>query len=209
MANPTTLPGDLVVPGNLRVSGSISPTMARSGILNMVDLQAFDIPLTRWRVWDALQTNLPGSAAADDLALVGGTFASASPTIQGLDFGGTTTTAYARAQIALPWEYVDGQTVTMRFYAGMLTAIADNSCTLDLAVYEANGSGGISADLCTTSAQSINSLVFANIDFTITPTALAPGDLLDMRIVVAGTDAGNLAVMIPCIGRTQLLCDVR
>jgi hypothetical protein len=172
-------------------------------------LEPFVIPWTAWRVWDALATNLPGTAADDDLGLIGGTFATASPSIQSVDFGGGNTTAYARTQISLPWEYEDGQTVTLRFHAGMLTTVADNACTLDVQCYESNEETGISADLCTTAAQSINSLVLADIDFTITPTSLAAGNMLDVRIAVVATDAGNLGVMKAIIGAAKLLCDVR
>lgn len=209
MANPVTVPGDLVVPGNLRVSGSITPALARSNILALSELEPFVVPWTSWRVWDALHTNLPGTAATDDLALIGGTWASASPSIQSLDFGGTSTTAYARAQIPIPWEYEDGQTVVLRFHAGMLTTVADDVCTLDVVCYETDEEAGIGADICATAAQSINSLVLADIDFTITPTALAAGDLLDVRITVYGNDAGDLGVMKACIGSVKLLCDVR
>jgi len=209
MANPTTLPGDLIVPGNIRVNGSITPAIARASILAQAELQAFTVPWTLWRVHDALQTNLPGTAATDDLALIGGTFATASPTIQGVDFGGGNTTAYARAQIPLPWEYEAGQSVTLRFHAGILTTEADASCTLDVECFETDEEAGISADLYAGTAQSIDSLVMADIDFTITPTALTAGDLLDVRIKVYGEDAGNLGVMIPCIGAVKLLCDVR
>jgi hypothetical protein len=209
MGTTTTFPGDIVVPGTARISGGVSPTMARSSILSQAELQAFTVPWTLWRVHDALHTNLPGTAAADDLALIGGTFGSASPSIQSLDFGGTSTTAYARAQIPLPWEYESGQSVELRFHAGMLTTLADASCTLDVECYETDEETGISADICADAAQSINSLTLADIDFTITPTALVAGDLLDVRITVAGTDAGNLGVMTACIGAVKLLCDVR
>jgi hypothetical protein len=209
MANPVQVPGDLIVPGNLRIGGSVSPAIARANILALAELEPFVIPWTLWRVWDALATNLPGTAATDDLGLIGGTFATASPSIQSVDFGGTSTTAYARAQVPLPWEYEDGQTVVLRFHAGMLTTVADDACTLDVQCYETDEETGISADLCATAAQSINSLVLADIDFTITPTALAAGDLLDTRIAVVGNDAGNLGVMVACIGAAKLLCDVR
>jgi hypothetical protein len=209
MASPVTLPGDLVVPGSLRVNGGITPALTRANILAQAELQPFSIPLTQWRVWDAFATNLPAAAATDDLGLVGGTWASASPTLQSVDFGGTSTTAYARAQIILPWEYESGQSVTLRFHAGMLV-VADASCTLDAVVYKTNEEAGIGADICATAAQSINSATFADIDFTITATSLSPGDTLDVRIEVAGTDAGNASANITAvIGATQLLCDVR
>ena len=209
MANPTSFPGDVIVSGDVRLTGAISPTLARTKVLAISEVQPFVIPWTWWRVWDALQTNLPGTAATDDLALVGGTFATASPSIQGLDFGGTSTTGYARALIPLPWDYADGQTVRLRFHAGMLTTISDNFARLDVECYETDEEVGISSDICVTAVQSINSLILADITFTITPTSLVSGDLLDVRITVTGTDAGNLGVMTPVIGAAKLLYDAR
>jgi len=210
MGYATNLPGDLNVPGTLRISGGISPTLARSSVLAIAENEPFVIPWTWWRVWDALHTNLPGTAATDDLALIGGTFASATPSIRSVDFGGTSTTAYARVQIPLPWEYEDGQTVTLRFHAGMLSTVSNDYARLDMVCYESDEELGISADICATGLQSVNSLTLADIDFVITPTALAAGSLLDVRIVVTGNDTGDAGDGITVvIGSVKLLCDVR
>jgi len=210
MSNPVTFPGDVIIPGNLRVNGSIQPAKDRDEILAMAELATFTVPWTLWRVWDAMHTNLPGTAATDDLALIGGTFATGVPSIQTLDFGGTNTTAYARAQIPLPAEYVAGQTVKLRFHAGSLTTLPDAACTLDVICYKSGEESLVSAgDICATTVQTITPLTMADVDFTITATTLSPGDLLDTRITVYGEDAGNLGVMTLCIGAVQLLCDVR
>lgn len=210
MAYPTTIPGDLVVPGALRLDGAISPLKAKASVLAIASLQEFVIPWTWWRVHDAPHTNLPGTAAADDLALVGVTFGTDVMSIQTLDFGGTSTTAYARATIPLPWNYVAGNDVKLRFSAAALTTLPDTSLTLDLAAYLSGEDSAVSgADLCTTAAKDICSLVFADQDFTITATSLNPGDMLDVRIVMAGTDAGDLGVMTGCVGAAKLVCDVR
>ena len=212
MANPTTVPGDLIVPGSLRLSGALSPAKARANILALSELQPFVVPWTLWRTWDALSTNLPNSAsnADDDLALVGGTWASASPSLQSFDCGALTNTSYARAQIPLPWEYEVGQTVALRLHAGMLTTIADASATLDLICFETDEELGISADICATAVKDVNSVTFADMDFTITPTALIAGDLLDVRLTVYVEDAGNAGAGITaCIGSVKLLADVR
>ncbi len=210
MANPLSLPGDLIVPGSLRLGGSISPTLARSSVLAIAENEPFVVPWTWWRVWDALHTNLPGTAATDDLALIGGTFGSASPSIRSVDFGATSTTAYARVQIPLPWEYEDGQSVTLRFHTGMLTNIADDYAKLDVVCYETDEELGISADICYTAEQSVNSLTMADIDFVITATSLVAGDLLDVRIKVTGNDVGDAGDGITVIiGSVKRLCDVR
>lgn len=203
-------PGSIVVAGDINMTGALSPTKTRTQLLAITELAEFTVPWTLWRIWNAVHTNLPGTAATDDLALVEtGGFGTASPSIQGLDFGGGATTAYARAQIPVPWCYAAGQTVVLQFHAGILTTVADDYTNLDLVCYETDEEAGISADICFSAEQSINSLVLADTNFTITPTNLVAGDLLDVRIRVTGNDAGNLGVMVPIIGAVKLLCDVR
>ena len=121
MANPTNLPGDLIVPGDVRISGSITPAMSKANVLAISELQAFNVPWTIWRVFDAVGTNLPGTAANDDLALVGGTHGTNHISIQAGDIGAAgSSTRKARGVIQLPWNYVAAQSVTLRFYAGCL-----------------------------------------------------------------------------------------
>ena len=205
MANPTTFPGDLVVAGNVRVTGTITPLKNKADVLAN-ESKELVIPLTQWRVHDAIGTNLPNAAATDDLGLVGGTFASASPSLQTVDFGGTSTTAYARAQITVPQDYVAGQTFTLRFHAGCLTTLADTTLTLDCAVYRSDEEVGISADLASAAvANNIKSLTPADVDFTITATAMNPGDILDVRISINGVDSGDAGVMAGFIGATKIV----
>lgn len=203
-------PDDVSIGGNLRLNGNITPLKARSDVLSLAEEQAFVIPWTLWRVWDAQETNLPASSGTDDISLVGGTWTSGVPSLQTKDFGGGNTTQYARAQIPLPWNYVAGQTVKLRFHCGSFTTLPDAACTLDVICYlsgeECIVSGG---DICATAVQTITSLTMADVDFTITAGTLSPGDLLDTRITLYGEDAGDLGVMTLRIGAVQLLCDVR
>jgi hypothetical protein len=150
-------------------------------------------------------------SAEDHLDSVGGTHGTSAPSLQTPDFGGNGGAAsyYARGEIQLPWEYVAAQSVTIRLHAGMLTTVASEACTVDLAVYKSDEDSTSTGDLCATAATTINSLVFADIDFTITPTTLSPGDLLDVLITVSADDDGDAGVMKACIGSVQLLCDVR
>lgn len=182
-------------------------TVARAS-LTQEDLAEYPLDLTAFVVHDAPQTKLPGTAAADDLAIKGA-FGTDAPTLQGVDFGGTTTTAYARVLVPLPPEYVAGQTITLRVRAGMLTTVADDSCDLDAEVHAQDDDGGISADICATAQQSINSLTLANKDFTITPTGRAAGDVLDIRLKIAGTDSGDAGDMLPEIQKASLLLDIK
>ena len=173
-------------------------------------LQPFTIPLTQFRTWDALATNLPGTAATDDLGLDNGTFGTGSPHLTAGDLKAAgATSRYARVHVPIPIEYDDGQTCNLRVHALMLTTVADTTCTVDVECYRSDEEGGISADLCTTAAQSMNSLTGADYDFTLTPTTFVSGDTLDIRVTIACNDAATGTVVEPIIGAVQLICDVR
>jgi hypothetical protein len=177
--------------------------------LQQEDLAEYAIPLMSCRVHDAMATLLPGTAANDDMALITGTPGTDAPTLQGVDFGGATSDEKCAFEFPLPPEYVAGQSITARVRGGMVTSIADNACTVDVEAWKEDGNGAVGSDLCTTSAQSINSLTPANKDFVITPTGLAAGDVLVVRVSFAGVDAGNLAVMIPEIQKLAMLLDIK
>jgi hypothetical protein len=209
MTRAQTVHGDLDVEGIVTAHGGIKPAQARTTLLQE-SLREFPVPWTWWRVWDALQTNLPGTSATDDLALIGGTFATDSPSIQSSDLKAAgATTIYARAMIPLPEEYIAGETLVLRFHAGMLTTIADNTGTLDVQAYKSDGEAGIGADICATAAQDINSVTLTDIDFTITPATLAPGDVLDVRIAMAINDAATGTEVKGIIGKVSRLSDCK
>jgi hypothetical protein len=211
MASPVSIPGDLIVTGNIRLNGTITPPKAKTDVLALAELQAFPIPLTNFRVWDALQTNLPGTPAADDLGLVGGTFGTATPSLRTQDCKTLTNSNYARVLVQLPWEYVAGETVTLRFKAGMITTVAGTSANLDCEVYklQEDPDDAIGSDLVSTAATTMNSLVFGNIDFVVTSSSLSPGDILDVRVKTAIVDSVTATAVIAGITSAKLLCDVR
>lgn len=212
MANATTFPGDVIVAGELRVNGAISPGKAKSAILALAEYQPFPIPLTDFRVWDAMHTVLPGTPATDDLGLVGGTFATATPSIRTEDLKAAgATSKRARFLVQLPWEYESGQSLTIRFKAGMITTVADTTATLDIEAYklQSDPDDAIGSDLVSTAAKTINSLAFADIDFAISPTGLSPGDILDVRVTIAVNDGATATAVIAGITSAKLLADVR
>lgn len=204
----TTFSNDVRIQGDLKVTGSI-PKPNRSDLVQDNN-QVYTVPLTQFRVHDALHTNLPGTAADDDLALATGTLGTDAPKLSAGDLKAAgATTRYGRVQVPLPPEYQDGETVTLRVSAGMETTVADTSATVDVECYEVDREGGVGSDLCTTSAQDINSLTFANADFTITPTGLSAGDLLDIRLAVAVNDAATGTAVTAVIGQVELLLDIK
>jgi hypothetical protein len=204
-----SFPDGINCQGDLRLGGTFTRPLTRTELLQE-NLAAYQIPWTAWRVWDALQTNLPGTSAADDLALIGGTFGTGSPSIQTYDVKAAgAVTMYARAQFQLPPEYVAGETVTIRVHAGMLTTVASVSATVDVEAYESNDEAGIGSDLVTTSATTINSLTLADKDFQMTVSGLTAGDWLDIRITVATNDGATATVVKGIIGNVEVLCDIK
>ena len=205
MSTGLTVNGDVVVSGALRLGGGISPLKTAADLLT-VEEKTWTVPWTLWRIWDALTTNLPAVAATDDLALVAGTLGTDSPSVQGQDSGGLNTTGYMRAQLPIPADYVAGQSLKLRFHAGMLTSVADTTCTLDMEAYKSDEESLVGADLAAAAvANNIKSLVFADVDFTITAATLNPGDILDVRVSINTVDGANAAVLIPCIGVVQMV----
>lgn len=199
---------------NVLIQGSCTATggfqgLNRSAVIQE-DLAAYPIPLTEFRTWDALATNLPATGATDDLALTTGTLGTDMPSIQTGDLKAAgATTRYARLQIALPPEYVAGQSVQLRASAGMKTTVSDGTATIDFQVYSSDRDTTVSSDLCTTSATSINSTTFSDKDFNITATALTPGTLLDIRVAIAINDAATATAVIGCLAQLELLLDIK
>lgn len=157
------------------------------------------VPLTNGRVHDAVQTLLPTSAGTDDLGLVDGSYGTGLSELRGSDFGGTTVDQYARYLLPLHTDYVNAGAISIVLRAGMLTTVSDGTATVDVVCHAITAAGVTSADICATAAQSINSLTLAAKTFSITPTDRVPGDLLDVKVRVQGSDTGNAGVMIPVI----------
>jgi hypothetical protein len=200
----------LMVSGSITVKSDGISAQDRSSILRQDANAIFPIDLTALRVWDAFATNLPGTAATDDLALVGGTFGTSPPVVSAGDLKAVgATTRYARFQVRLPECYDSGETITLSLSAGMATTVADTSCTLDVECYKIDKVGGIGSDLCSTAATSINSLVFAAIPFTITSSGLVAGDVFDVRVAIACNDAATGTAVTPTIAAIDLLADIK
>lgn len=201
----------LVVPDGFITNRTVSSQAAiEVSKLAQQPLQEFPARLTDARVWDAIASLAPSSAAADDLALVGGTWGTDAPLLSAGDLKAAgATTRYTRLQIPIPANYQDGETIQVRLRCAVETTVADTTCTVDCEVYKGDGTGAVGSDLITTAAQSINSLTPADFDFTIDATAVDPGDLLDLRIAIACNDAATVTAVTPVIYSVTLLCDTR
>lgn len=200
-----TIPDNTIVNSMLRSDAAI----ARAKLAQDA-LAVYPIKLSDFRVHDALHTNLPGTSSGDDLALVGGTLGTAHPLLQTSDLKAAgSTTLYGRTTIALPPEYESAETVQLRVSGAAVTTVADTAMTVDVEAYKIDRDGTVSADLVTTAAQDINSLTYADKDFTVTPTALQPGDQLDVRLALLVNDAASGTEVKGSIAAVELLCDIR
>lgn len=176
--------------------------------LKQVDAREYAIDLANVRVWDAVSSILPATAANDDLGIVTGTFGTNAVSIQtgNLATAGATT-RYGRFEFVLPPEYVAGESVSCEITC-VTTQLADTSASIDLVVYKRNGQLGVGSDLCATSALDANNGSPTAETFTITPTTLSPGDILDCRVAYTVTDAAGSSV-IGKIDSIKFLLDVK
>ena len=174
------------------------------------DNVVYPIPWTAWRVWDAYNTNLPGTSASDDLGLYGGTFGTNQPMLKTYDVKAAgAQTLRARAMVALPDRYVAGQTVTIRLKAGMITTVADTSCTVLIEAYRIGKDNSIGSQICPTGATTMNTLGASTKDFTITASTLNAGDVLDVRLSIAVNDAATGMSVYAAVMGADLLCDIQ
>lgn len=185
MPQPATIDGDLTLSGRLRAT-AIEGALARSNLVQ-TESAVYALPLENFRVWDAYHTTLPTIGAADDLGLATGTFGTDLPYLKTQDMNAANAvTEYARTMFTLPPEYTAGSTIYLRLAAGMLSAVASVSATVDAEVYvSARNTHKTGSDLVTTSAQSCNSTTYSELTFTLTSTSLIAGSVLDIRLTFA------------------------
>lgn len=172
--------------------------------------QIFPVLLVNAKTWDAFHTNIPGTAANDDLGLITGTLGTNALRLQTGDLKAAgSTTRYAGFVASVPQNYHDGQSFVIRVRGGMVTTAADVAATVDLQVYKFDKSGAVGSDLCQTSSGTINSLTKANVDFTIDSTAIDPSDILVFRIAVLVNDAATATAVIGEISNIEIRCTTR
>jgi hypothetical protein len=206
-----TLSGDMRVGTGTITNDTVSATaeIARCKLAQDT-AKKFIVPWSSFRVWNAIQTLLPSPSANDDLGFPGTqTFGTVSWYLDTYDLKAATVTCYGRFCFELPAEYDSGETITVRLRGGMKTTIADGSATIDIEVYKADRDGAVGADLCSTAAQSINNLTNADKDFTITPSGLAAGDILDCRVALAVVDTATGTAVIGELLEVAFLLDIR
>ena len=211
MATVSSIIGDQFVSGNIIRSRDslIQPGISRTEQVQS-EQQIYAVLPTQWRVWDAFSTVLPAASATDDLGLYAGAFATGCPNVQTGDVKATSVTRYARTVWQVPLEFVTGQRITLTAKAGMITTVAATSATIDFEVYKMGENALVSGtDICATAAQSINSLTFASMSFTLTTSTIVPGDLLDIRMTIATVDPATATAVIASLGSLKMLTDIK
>tara|TARA_R110000803_G_C11989495_1_gene321987 strand:- start:43226 stop:43786 length:561 start_codon:yes stop_codon:yes gene_type:complete len=163
------------------------------------------VELEGWKIHDAPQTNITATAGTDDMGLKGATFGTDALTLQSSDGKVTTLNQYARKTIVVPPKYKPGTPLTLRVRGGMVTTVSDTSAVVDASVYIGDGDGGISADIVTTAATTINSLTKANVDFSLTSTALVVGSVLDVRLLLTIVDGATGTAVLGEISNVALV----
>lgn len=173
------------------------------------ETKVYPVDMANCRVWDAMHTNLPATAATDDAALVTGTPGTHAPTIQGLDPGGTTTASKFAFEFTLPPEYVAGAAAAIRIKGKTTTSIADVSCTIDFQVYRDSRDGTVGSDIMASAAFSINNTTAVSSDMPLSPSTLSPGDKIIVVGTIAGSDVGNAAAIIPTLVALEMVLNVK
>lgn len=164
--------------------------------------------LGNWRVFDALQTVLPGTAASDDLGIVGGTHGTNFPFISTGDVKAAGCTRKARFVTSIRAEFVREGSLFIRARAGMVTTVADVSATIDFSVFKAGGAVVSGSDLVTTAAISINSLDWDDYDFAFNSAGLIESDELDILATIVVADSATATAVIAGF-RAFLGCTIR
>lgn len=155
-----------------------------------------EIPLERGIIWDAATVTALGAtpASADDFGYTKGTHGTSNPTLRTADGKSATKAHKVRFPYVVPNNYVAGSALTLRMNGGMVTTVSDTTATLDAVVTRR---AAPTVDICATAAQSVNSLTPADVDFTLTPDNVVPGDVLDIVVTADTVDgAGATAVIL-------------
>jgi len=159
------------------------------------------VPVTEFRVHDALGLLLPDTPANDDLGIASGSFGTSAPYLTTGDVKAAGCTRYARVLRPVMGK-PNIQTAKVRVNAGMVTTVADGSAKVDVQAYR---QAAPAVDLCQTAEQSINSLTAADKDFVLDVSNLAKNDVLDIRIKVVVADTATETAVIAVINQVQLV----
>lgn len=141
---------------------------------------------------DSAGSNLLGLGDAEGSALTG----------TSTDGGGTATASEtAQVEFPLPENYVPGSAITVTFRA-KVAAAKNVAQTIDL-VAKLRGDAAVGSDICATAAQNLTTS-YASYAFSITPTGLVPGDVLNLDVALATDDTGASNAGAPTITKATV-----
>jgi hypothetical protein len=144
---------------------------------------AVPISLVRLSPSGAMKDQLPDAPNATSLGLAdaAGSAVVGTTTNSGGTNSATETCAF---EYALPASYVAGSAITLRIRAKV--SVARTTTQTIGAVVKTVADGALGSDINATAAQSVTA-AYANYDFTITPTGLVPGTILNVAITAINT----------------------
>jgi hypothetical protein len=171
-------------------------------------LMEIDLGLEGWRDADTMQP-LAATASGADLGFYPGTYGTDAPLLRTEDLKAAgSTTKRMRRQIGLPPEYVSAGNFRLRFFAGMVTTVANTSCDIDCEVREITGAG-VGADICSTSVMTMNSLTFANKDFVMDTSGAVAGKSYDVRVTITCNDGATATAVVAAIAKTKMVLSIK
>jgi hypothetical protein len=181
--------GDLAVFKVSRTgSTKVWKTVFESDLLSAQGAITAYLPLTSFRVWDAMATNLPAVAAANNLGLVTGTFLTDQPYITTGNVNATTATRRALAEYKIPENYQAGSPLTVYAVWSRVDA-AQVTATIDAEFVKASAP---TVDLTGNPAPtSVNGSTAGVAQWPIIATTLLPGDLCMIRMNLAMDDTAG------------------
>lgn len=148
-----------------------------------------NIQLSSLRVHDAFATNLPSTAAADDLGLVLGTYGTNRTEVHYGDAAAGTISRLAACLVTVPADYRPGTALSV-----VVPWTRDNaaqvSATVDIEVWR---EAAPTVDINSTAAVDINGAASGTATFVLTTTSVVPGEQLKIRITGAADDTGGAA----------------
>jgi hypothetical protein len=165
-------------------------------VANLVTIEAFlervtvsNIPLSDAKTWDNRAVNIPLTPATDDLGLVTGTFLTDAHKLSSAS-AAADVTRKAGFAVKVPNDYSAGAAIAL-VAAWTRLGIADVTMTLDAEVVRM---AAPTVDIQTIAAASVNGAASGTTTFTLTPTNVVPGEVLNIVMTIAvdttGTSAG-------------------
>ncbi len=201
--------------GKVAASGSVYVGQARTTCVDGDEVEVlpkpfeqgvkpFVIPMAALRATGTLQQlgNTAGTPTGA-MGITAGSHGSASPLAVTESASGASVTNLARFELVVPPEYIDGDPITVRVRCRE-SAASTVGATINLEAHESDGGGGVGADICATDPQDIDT-TFTDYDFTLTPTNVVAGDVIDCELTMVVNDTGGSVGAVGQIGKVTVL----